>query len=331
VHARYAGKTVVPADQRERRRQRPQCGPGVAQEQIRLARGKASATAFDPALGSRSDALDADTERLERLQHAFGVVRNQEVLDSGRPLAQSGEQQGAVGDALRPRQAHRAGGAVQGSEIEMVGRVHGVFRNHASRAARADSNIRCNACPSPACNCAVTSASDFRNASMSATSASALAIQMSRHISAELPAMRVKSRKPLAANENSSSASVREAIISTSVNASTCGKWLTAENTASWRSAVIRVTCAPHERHIDSTISTAAARLSGSGVSTTRRPSNKAALAASTPVSSAPAIGCPGTTPEAPAPSISRAAATKSCLVLPASVTTTPRCTASRN
>ena len=51
---------------------------------------------------------------------------------------------------------------------------------------------------------------------------------MSRHISGELAAMRVKSRKPLAAKRKTSSASGRAANSSTSANASRCGRCDTA-------------------------------------------------------------------------------------------------------
>jgi hypothetical protein len=58
-----------------------------------------------------------------------------------------------------------------------------------------------------------------------------LARQMSRHISGWLAAMRVKSRKPLAAKANSRSRLSRRASSCTSANDSRCGRWLTAAKT----------------------------------------------------------------------------------------------------
>src|SRR4051812_18346570 len=67
-----------------------------------------------------------------------------------------------------------------------------------------------------------------------------------------------------------------------------------------------------------------AGAFSASGVSTTRRSRKSVALAACAPLCSAPAIGCPGTNCASFAPSVRRAAAITSHLVLPPSVTAAP-------
>ena len=56
-------------------------------------------------------ALDRAADLAQRGQHHLGVVRVEQVVDLGRALAQAGEQQHAVGDALRAGQPHRAGDA----------------------------------------------------------------------------------------------------------------------------------------------------------------------------------------------------------------------------
>ncbi|KAG0162638.1 hypothetical protein DFQ30_001590, partial [Apophysomyces sp. BC1015] len=158
-------------------------------------------------------------------------------------------------------------------------------------------------------------------ASMPSSSASRFATQMSRHISGLDAAIRVKSRNPPPANDSFSAASDARRIVSTSANDSTCGKWLTAANTASCWSAVISCSNAPLVCHIAPTRSTSARGFSASGHSTTLRPTYRSASAASTPLDSRPAIGCPGTNCAARAPNAARAAAMTSAFVLPASVT----------
>src|SRR3954467_6828462 len=108
-----------------------------------------------------------------------------------------------------------------------------------------------------------------------------------------------------------------------------CGRWLTAASTASCSSAPSRLTRAPHALQASATRSMVAGAFSASGVSTTRRSRKSVALAACAPLCSAPAIGCPGTNCASFAPSVRRAAAITSHLVLPASVTAAPGARAS--
>ena len=145
---------------------------------------------------------------------------------------------------------------------------------------------------------------------------------MSRHISGWLPAMRVKSLKPLAAKLNSCAAFGLDAMSSTSANASKCGRWLTAAKMPSWLAAVISLTLAPHCCQRAFTRCVACGSVSGVGVSTTFLLIYKSAMAALTPLFSAPAIGCPPTNWLNCLPRISCAHCKTSLLVLPASVMT---------
>ena len=140
----------------------------------------------------------------------------------------------------------------------------------------------------------------------------------------ELPAMRVKSRKPPAAKPKSSRG-VRRARRSRRPARRRAGA---AGGSPRRRRVVLlgrhardaRAARPPSSR---ARVSTASRRVSASGVSTTRAPRNSSALAASTPLFSAPAIGCAGhELREALRPAPRAPRATTSRLVLPASVTT---------
>ena len=137
-----------------------------------------------------------------------------------------GQQQRAVGDALRPGQRDRACGARDRRKVERGGSAHRRGVAIASGLARAVGRRRrrrrrCCAHPTRGARRARARtppraprrrrrrASRRRDraaresAPISASSASRLASAMSRHISGELAAMRVKSRKPLAAKRKS--------------------------------------------------------------------------------------------------------------------------------
>jgi hypothetical protein len=70
-------------------------------------------------------ATQAAAERLEGGQHHAGVVGIEQVVHRRRAGGQAGQQQHAVGDALRAGQAHAAGGRAQGRDVEEGDRVHG--------------------------------------------------------------------------------------------------------------------------------------------------------------------------------------------------------------
>src|SRR5436190_3757979 len=147
-------------------------------------------------------------------------------------------------------------------------------------------------------------------------------MQMSRHISGWLEAIRVKSRNPPAAYPNSCAELSRVAMSRTRAYARRCGRWLTAAKTLSCSCGVIRNIRAPHVRHALSARSSASGAVSSIGAMTTRLPSNRLPCAAAAPLCSAPAIGCAGTKRGSAGPSARCAVATTSCLVLPASVMT---------
>src|SRR5262249_8395934 len=126
-----------------------------------------------------------------------------------------GEKQRAQRDALRSRQAHRASGARHGREIEMIGNrgrtlggdhpralfpLEGELASHALRASRAVAKALSRPSPSAAATSRSRRWTCPRYRASSSTSSSRFATAMSRHISGELEAIRVKSRKPPAAN-----------------------------------------------------------------------------------------------------------------------------------
>ena len=134
------------------------------------------------------------------------------------------------------------------------------------------------------------------SAARSARSRTALATHMSRHI------VRMAFRQPREiAQSGSCDAPVIGGVRSgrrgspINANASRCGRWLTAESSASCRSAVSRLTIPPHCVHHSRTRSTAPDRFPRSGVSTTWRPRNSDADAAAAPERFAARDRVPGT------------------------------------
>ena len=81
-------------------------------------------------------------------------------------------------------------------------------------------------------------ASSVKRASIS-SSASRLFRNTSRHMTGSLAAMRVKSRKPVAAKRSTSLrlSSSRASAVPQIVKAIRCGRWLTTASTRSWCSA----------------------------------------------------------------------------------------------
>ena len=124
------------------------------------------------------------------------------------PLGERGQQQHAVGDALRAGQADRAGGAARPVPDRGVMHASLVLARAASapvRAARASVEQLLERRAVAGLE-QLADGLELRLVAMrfSASSASRFATQMSRHISGELEAMRVKSRNPPAAKPNSS-------------------------------------------------------------------------------------------------------------------------------
>ena len=140
VHARHAGEPVLAVAESERGGQRPERGARVAQEQICLAYRERSARSND-----RLDSLKSNAKAGKRVAHHLGVVGVEQAADLGLALGQRGEQQDAVGDALRAGEPHRAGGAALGFEPKRFHQAPGlrpaqVFCSQFSRASRASSN-----------------------------------------------------------------------------------------------------------------------------------------------------------------------------------------------
>src|SRR5690606_13672028 len=135
------------------------------------------------------------------------VVGLEEPGDLGRSALERGEEEDAVGEALRPGQAHDAGRAAGRLQLERI---------HASRASRAPAKGFSSASPCPASISASTSESAARKRFVSSRIRSRLARQMSRHISGWLEALRVKSQNPPAARPKSSAALPRRAMSCTS-------------------------------------------------------------------------------------------------------------------
>src|SRR6185295_8801962 len=255
VHARDAREPVFAAAERERRGERPERGAGIAEKKLCVFHRERAAHATHLLSGKLR------AQFLQRLAHHPRVVGVEEARDLGLAFGERREEQHAVGDALRAGQAHRAARAARGLQLEDF--------SHCSRAARASAKSFSSAAGSS--SSALTSSIFFENREISRNSWSLFAAQMSRHISGWLEAMRVKSRKPPAANEKSCSALPRFAMSCTSANASRCGRWLTAASTASCSSAGISLTCAPHACHASATVRTLSREFSSRGVMTTRR------------------------------------------------------------
>src|SRR5207249_7471580 len=127
VHARRSREPVLAPGKREDCGKRPEGRAGVAEAKVGgLVRER-------PAAHRGRIALDADAQKLEGVQHRAGVVGIQQILDARLALRQRGEQEHAVGDALRSGHFHRALGPRDRIEIE---EFHVSFSQH-SRTPRA--------------------------------------------------------------------------------------------------------------------------------------------------------------------------------------------------
>src|SRR5213078_1702842 len=112
VHAWRAREPVLAPGKREDCGKRPEDRAGVAEVKVGgLVRER-------PAAHRGRIARDADAQKLEGVQHHAGVVGIQQVLDARLAVRQRGEQQHAIGDALRSGQLHRALHPRDRTEIE---------------------------------------------------------------------------------------------------------------------------------------------------------------------------------------------------------------------
>jgi hypothetical protein len=122
VHAGHAVQTRFRAHQRQGGGQGAHGGARIAHEQIQLSGGCLTAQAGD---ADRAASFHHCAAHLaQSIEHDAGVVRVQQVMQSGGALAQSREQQHAVGNAFRARQRDRALGALQGGNVEEGGGEH---------------------------------------------------------------------------------------------------------------------------------------------------------------------------------------------------------------
>ncbi len=176
--------------------------------------------------------LALHAERSKRVEHDARIVGIEQVRDRRLAFGQRGQQQHAVGDALGAGQSNRAVSAGKRSKIEVVhdrvlfisGRDRRACGRHRGRGRLGPRRARCQC----AARLARARKDGFerravcgnrsRRASVRAppcrrralrASAVRFAKQTSRHISGLDAAIRVKSRKPPAANENLSAASGR--------------------------------------------------------------------------------------------------------------------------
>src|SRR5690348_3030719 len=155
--------------------------------------------------------------------------------------------------------------------------------------------------------------------------ASRLFRKMSRHITGSLAAMRVKSRKPEAANCSTSwrVSPSRSSAVPQMVKAIRCGRCDTTASTRSWWPGSIRCTIDPQRRQNSSIFATADSSVPGGGVSSAQRPWKSVVKPESGPEYSVPATGWAGTkcTPAGTSGPMSRIT---DCLVDPTSVRTAP-------
>ena len=100
---------------------------GIAEEEAGPVHGQAAREAGDAhAAGLR---LDRAAEPAQCFEHDLRVVGVEQAVQRRRSGAQAGQQQHAVGDALRARQPHIPRGARQRWEVEKRGVVHGAGRS----------------------------------------------------------------------------------------------------------------------------------------------------------------------------------------------------------
>ena len=146
VHARRTAQLetrAVRRAERERSHQRAHRRARIAEPEDRLLRERPRADALDDE--RLRIALDATAELLQRLEHHLRIVGVEQALDRRRARGEAGEQEGAVRDALRSRDAHRAADARERRQVEEAGREHGArcaFLNGACSASRRSSASR---------------------------------------------------------------------------------------------------------------------------------------------------------------------------------------------
>ncbi len=109
AHLRHAVKAIDPARRGGAQGgEKTSGGAGVADKKLSRLCGNFPALAGDLHGLRRGVGRDLDAERIERLGHDLRILAEQGVGEGDRRVAQGGEQQGAVREALRAGQRHRA-------------------------------------------------------------------------------------------------------------------------------------------------------------------------------------------------------------------------------
>ncbi|MPN45167.1 hypothetical protein SDC9_192734 [bioreactor metagenome] len=99
MHAGDALENIVATGQRQRSGQRTKGRAGIAEEEFCLLDRKAPAASGDtPVFASQMD--NAQAQRLERIEHALGIVGSQQVANLGLTFREGRQQQDTVGDTL---------------------------------------------------------------------------------------------------------------------------------------------------------------------------------------------------------------------------------------
>ncbi len=127
VHTRHPGQGVVAAGQGASGGERAEGGAGITEEQVGVLDRKGAADALDPVVVGAFVTGPVHAQMFQGLQHHAGVVGIEQRLHFGRAFGQGGQQQNAVGYALRAGQAHRAASTMGGGQVDMVGSGHSSF------------------------------------------------------------------------------------------------------------------------------------------------------------------------------------------------------------
>ena len=143
MHAGNAGQAIVAAQHCEHSRERPERGSGVAEVKLRAPHGQPTRCARDThAIRAFRAALHA--QRTQRFEHEARVVGIENIAHPCFAFSERRQQEHAIGNALRARQAHRAMHRRDGREIEVrhVRFSRSLSSQRSARGARALEHVR---------------------------------------------------------------------------------------------------------------------------------------------------------------------------------------------